>query len=109
MSSQLLNFDWRVVSVIGSDSVSNLPGTSSGGNGIPLLQLTLELSAEQDSNARPSSFARVAGVDGEQVLPTSNLLLEMQLPQLEDLIVCLYGAHQQLAEAEKREADEADQ
>ncbi len=105
-SQRLLNFDWRVVSVVGSDTISNLPGTSIGGNGQPLLQLLLSLSDEQNASAAPASYTQMADVDGELVLPTSNVLAELQLQQLDDLIVCLHGAHQTLLEAEKSEGSE---
>jgi hypothetical protein len=105
MSSQkLLNFDWRVVNVIGSDTVSNIPGTSSGSNGLPILQLLLSVSDEQNASIAPSSYTQVVTeVDGEQVMPTSSMLVELQLQQLDELIVCLHGANQTLMEVEKGE------
>ncbi len=105
-SQRLLNFDWRVVSVVGSDTVSNLPGTSIGNSGLPLLQLLLSVSDAQNAAAAPASYTQIADVDGELVLPTSNVLVELQLQQVDDLIVCLHGAHLTLLEAEKSDGSE---
>ena len=91
--AQLLNADWRAVTVLGSSSCSN---SAAGGAsaGLPLLQLQLSLAhTDPNINKQPVSVTRpTVDATGQVYTPNELLLLELNADELDAVIQSLQTA-----------------
>lgn len=98
MASELLNFDWRAVTVLGCSTVSCFAGKNS--TGVPLVQLKLDLadkaprSATQLDEAEGPLSAPIAKIatNGYAMLPSRSLIVELDSAALSETIKALHNA-----------------